>query len=120
MRCSIAALAPGTYEANQTGYSVTIPLVSGGRQLTITSTEIEFVRGRFDHQITFNGNGVSFPAAAPGAPRPPGRSEVLSLSAGRSREAGGSLWADYAEKASPPLGTYALRLIFSCGAADFA
>ena len=56
-----AALAPGTYEANQTGYSVTIPLVSGGRQLTITSTEIEFVRGRFDHQVTFNGNGVTFP-----------------------------------------------------------
>jgi hypothetical protein len=57
----IAALAPGTYEAGQTGYSVTIPLVSGGRQLTITSTEIEFVRGRFDHQLTFNGNGVTFP-----------------------------------------------------------
>ncbi len=59
---TIAALAPGTYEANQTGYSVTIPLVSGGRQLTITSTEIEFVRGRFVHQLTFNGNGVTFPA----------------------------------------------------------
>jgi hypothetical protein len=58
---SIAALAPGTYEANQTGYSVTIPLVSGGRQLTITSTEIEFVHGRFDHELTFNGNGVTFP-----------------------------------------------------------
>ena len=56
---SIAALAPGTYEAEQTGYTVTIPLVSGGRQLTITSTEIEFVHGRFVHQITFNGNGVS-------------------------------------------------------------
>jgi hypothetical protein len=58
---AIAKLAPGTYEAGQTGYSVTIPLVSGGRQLTITSTEIEFVRGRFDHQLTFNGNGVTFP-----------------------------------------------------------
>jgi hypothetical protein len=58
---AIAALAPGTYEAGQTGYSVTIPLVSGGRQLTITSTEIEFVHGRFDHQLTFNGNGVTFP-----------------------------------------------------------
>ncbi len=57
----IAALAPGTYEANQTGYNVTIPLTSGGRQLTITSTEIEFVHGRFVHQLTFNGNGVSFP-----------------------------------------------------------
>ncbi|HWF14978.1 MAG TPA: hypothetical protein VG244_02235 [Acidimicrobiales bacterium] len=57
----IAGLAKGTYEAGQTGYSVSIPLVSGGRQLTITSTEIEFVRGRFDHQLTFNGNGVTFP-----------------------------------------------------------
>lgn len=59
---TIAALAPGTYEAGQTGYSVTIPLVSSGRELTITSTNIEFVRGRFVHQLTFNGNGVTFPA----------------------------------------------------------
>jgi hypothetical protein len=58
---SIAALAPGTYEAGQTGYSVTIPLVSSGRQLTIISTQIEFVRGRFLHELTFNGNGVTFP-----------------------------------------------------------
>jgi hypothetical protein len=58
---SITALAPGTFEAGQTGYSVTIPLVSSGRQLTISSTEIEFVRGRFIHQLTFNGNGVTFP-----------------------------------------------------------
>jgi hypothetical protein len=40
---------------------VTIPLVSGGLQLTITSTAIQFVRGRFVHQLTFNGNGVAFP-----------------------------------------------------------
>ncbi len=40
---------------------MTIPLVSGGRQLTITSTEIDFVHGRYDHQLTFNGNGLSFP-----------------------------------------------------------
>jgi hypothetical protein len=59
---SIAALAPGSYEAGQSGYSVTIPLVSSGRQLTITSTNIEFARGRFVHQLTFNGNGVPFPA----------------------------------------------------------
>ena len=37
----ISALAPGTYEAGQTGYTVTIPLVSDGRQLIITSTEID-------------------------------------------------------------------------------
>jgi hypothetical protein len=58
---SIAALAPGSYLRGQTGYTVTIPLVSGGRQLTITSTAIEFVRGRFVHQLTFNGNGAAFP-----------------------------------------------------------
>lgn len=59
---TIVALAPGSYLRGQTGYTVTIPLVSGDRQLTITSTAIEFVRGRFLHQLTFNGNGVAFPA----------------------------------------------------------
>lgn len=59
---TIAKLAPGTHLPGQTGYTVTIPLASGGRQLTITSTAIEFVRGRFVHQLTFNGNGVAFPA----------------------------------------------------------
>ena len=58
----IAALAPGSYLPGQTGYTVTIPLVSGDRELTITSTAIEFARGRFVHQMTFNGNGVKFPA----------------------------------------------------------
>jgi hypothetical protein len=57
---AISALAPGTFEKGQTGYSVTIPLVSGGRQLTIDSTEIAFVHGRYIHQLTFNGNGVQF------------------------------------------------------------
>ena len=56
----ISALAPGTFEAGQTGYTVSIPLVSGGRQLVITSTEITFDRGRYVHQLTFNGNGVQF------------------------------------------------------------
>ena len=59
---TISKLAPGSYLKGQTGYTVTIPLVSGGRQLTIISTAIEFVRGRFLHQLTFNGNGVAFPA----------------------------------------------------------
>jgi hypothetical protein len=59
---SIAKLAPGSYLRGQTGYTVTIPLVSGDRQLTITSTAIEFAHGRFVHQLTFNGNGVVFPA----------------------------------------------------------
>lgn len=59
---SIAALAPGSYLRGQTGYTVTIPLASRGRQLTIISTAIQFVHGRFVHQLTFNGNGVAFPA----------------------------------------------------------
>lgn len=58
----IAKLAAGSYLPGQTGYTVTIPLASGGRQLTITSTAIEFVRGRLVHQLTFNGNGVAFPS----------------------------------------------------------
>lgn len=59
---TIAALAPGSYLPGQTGYSVTIPLQSSGRQLTIVSTAIQFVRGQFVHQLTFNSNGVAFPA----------------------------------------------------------
>lgn len=59
---TIAKLAPGSYLPGQTGYAVTIPLTSSGRQLTITSTAIQFVRGRFVHQLTFNGNGVAFPS----------------------------------------------------------
>ena len=58
----IAALAPHSFLPGQTGYTVTIPLVSAGRQLTIISTAIEFVRGQLIHQLTFNGNGVAFPA----------------------------------------------------------
>ncbi len=58
---SIAKLTAGSYLPGQTGYTVTIPLMSGGRQLTIISTAIQFVRGRFVHQLTFNGNGVAFP-----------------------------------------------------------
>jgi hypothetical protein len=58
---SIARLATGSYLPGQAGYTVTIPLVSGDRQLTIVSTAIQFVHGRFVHQLTFNGNGVTFP-----------------------------------------------------------
>ncbi len=58
---SIAKLAAGSYLPGQTGYTVTIPMVSGDRQLTIVSTAIQFVRGRLVHRLTFNGNGVAFP-----------------------------------------------------------
>ena len=60
---TIAAYASGWHAAHVTGFTVTIPLVSGGRQLTVTSTEVAFVRGTEVHQLTFNGNGAAFPAS---------------------------------------------------------
>jgi hypothetical protein len=63
---SIAALGStivGPNKMHETGFTVTIPLTAGGRTLTITSTEINFVEGHVDQQITFNGNGVAFPPA---------------------------------------------------------
>jgi hypothetical protein len=44
------------------GFIVTIPLARAGRELTVTSTQVDFVSGPFLHQITFNGNGTAFPA----------------------------------------------------------
>ncbi len=57
---SIAALNPAQFP-HDAGFSVSIPLVSGGRELTISSTEVDFVEGRLSQQITFNGNGAGFP-----------------------------------------------------------
>jgi hypothetical protein len=58
---TIAALPSLWRGEHVTGFTVTIPLVSGGRQLNITSTEVAFVRGAEVHQLTFNGNGTPFP-----------------------------------------------------------
>jgi len=58
---TIAALPPAWHAEHVSGFTVTIPLVSGGRQLTITSTEVAFVRGSAVHQVTFDGNGTAFP-----------------------------------------------------------
>jgi len=58
---TIAALPAAWHAEHVSGFTVTIPLVSGGRQLTITSTEVAFVRGTGVHQVTFNGNGTAFP-----------------------------------------------------------
>jgi hypothetical protein len=57
---SIAALNPAQFP-HDAGFSVSIPLLSGGRELTISSTEVDFVSGRLNQQLTFNGNGAGFP-----------------------------------------------------------
>jgi hypothetical protein len=57
---SIAGLNPAQFP-HDAGFSVSIPLVSGGRELTISSTEVDFVSGRLNQQLTFNGNGAGFP-----------------------------------------------------------
>jgi hypothetical protein len=60
---AIAPLTPGQYGPKATGFTVTIPLsASGGRTLTITSTEVEFTVGALTQELTFNGNGTTFPA----------------------------------------------------------
>jgi hypothetical protein len=59
---TITGLKAAQLGRNETGFTVTVPLYSGGRQLTITSTEVDFVSGRLSQQITFNGNGAAFPA----------------------------------------------------------
>jgi len=61
---SIAGLSSavvGPNRTHETGFTVTIPLTAGGQTLTITSTQIDFVAGRVEQQITCNGNGVAFP-----------------------------------------------------------
>jgi hypothetical protein len=59
---TFAGLPAGTPAHHETGFTVTIPLARAGRELTVTSTQVDFVSGPFLHQITFNGNGTAFPA----------------------------------------------------------
>ena len=40
---------------------MTIRIAHGGRVLTVTSTQVDFVSGSLLHQFTFNGNGAAFP-----------------------------------------------------------
>ena len=58
---TIAGLQATTRPADSTGFTVTIPLVSGGRVLTITSTQVAVLDGSLVHELTFNGNGTAFP-----------------------------------------------------------
>ena len=59
---SITALPKGTLEAGESGFEVSIPLTAGGKQLEITSIQVDFVKGAVAQQLTFNGNGTTFPA----------------------------------------------------------
>ena len=59
---SITALPKGTLVAGESGFEVSIPLQAGGKQLEITSVQVDFVKGALSQQLTFNGNGTSFPA----------------------------------------------------------
>jgi hypothetical protein len=59
---SITALPKGTLETGESGFEVSIPLTAGGKQLEITSIQVDFVKGALAQQLTFNGNGTTFPA----------------------------------------------------------
>jgi hypothetical protein len=59
---SFSALPAGAAALHLTGFTVTIPIARGGRVLTVTSTQVDFVSGALLHQVTFNGNGAAFPA----------------------------------------------------------
>jgi hypothetical protein len=59
---SFADLPAGAAALHLTGFTVTIPIARGGRVLTVTSTQVDFIAGALLHQMTFNGNGSAFPA----------------------------------------------------------
>ena len=59
---SFADLPAAAAALHLTGFTVTIPIARGGRVLTVTSTQVDFVSGALVHQMTFNGNGTAFPA----------------------------------------------------------
>jgi hypothetical protein len=59
---SFAALPAGAAALHMTGFTVSIPIARGGRVLTVTSSQVDFVSGALLHQVTFNGNGAAFPA----------------------------------------------------------
>ena len=60
-RVSFSALRAGAPAQHETGFTVSISVAAGGRVLAISSTQVDFVRGTLVHQITFNGNGTTFP-----------------------------------------------------------
>jgi hypothetical protein len=59
---TFAALPGNPAASHVTGFTVTIPLASNGRAVTVTSSQVDLVHGALLHQVTFNGNGTPFPA----------------------------------------------------------
>jgi hypothetical protein len=59
---SFSGLPAAAGAHHMAGFTVTIPIARGGRVLKVTSTQVDFVTGPLLHQVTFNGNGTSFPA----------------------------------------------------------
>jgi hypothetical protein len=57
---SIGPLPAGSVAPGQTGFMVRIPLTVKGKDVTIESTQIDFVKGKVLQQLTFNGNGGPF------------------------------------------------------------
>jgi hypothetical protein len=72
---SFSALPAAATALHETGFTVSIPVAASGRVLAISSTQVDFVRGSLLHQVTFNGNGTTFP----------GTLELELLAAARSR-----------------------------------
>jgi len=59
---NFAGLPAAAAALHLAGFTVTIPIARGGRELTVTSTQVDFASGALLHQVTFNGNGTAFPA----------------------------------------------------------
>ena len=59
---TFAGLPTAAAALHMSGFTVSIPIASGGRVLTVTSTQVDFVSGALLHQVTFDGNGAAFPA----------------------------------------------------------
>jgi hypothetical protein len=61
-RVTFSALPADASAQHESGFTVSIPVAAAGRVLAITSTQVDFVQGALLHEVTFNGNGTSFPA----------------------------------------------------------
>ncbi|HVT42445.1 MAG TPA: hypothetical protein VHD39_05630 [Acidimicrobiales bacterium] len=59
---TFAALPGNPAASHVTGFTMSIQIGVNGRGLTITSTQVDLVHGTLLHQLTFNGNGTTFPA----------------------------------------------------------
>lgn len=60
-KVAITTIPKGILQPHETGIRVTIPLSTSAGQLTINSTEVDFVKGKLFEQLNFNGNGSPFP-----------------------------------------------------------